>query len=205
MATAIQVLGGLLIAGGFAWMMWGGILVLKEAYKESVLWLIGCIAIPIVLAYFVVKHPDRVHAARMKMAKGLIPFVLGIALIAWLAPPTRKAAAKAQEKASPAFAAVAASVPAVVAAPAPAPKPADPAPKAGTPAPTPAPAEPAKPVARVIDQKAHDQAILTDCGTELGLYCNSVKDDARAAKACLANYSGSLLAKCKAAWRDRSP
>lgn len=189
MTTAIQVLGGLLIAGGFVWMMWGAILILKEAYKVGPLWFFGCIMIPIVLALFVVKYPERVHAARMTILKSLIPFVLGIVLIAWLAPPSGKTAAKTEEKAAPAPAAVAT------------PKPAVPAPKAGAPAPA---AEP-EPAASVIDLNLPDPAILAACKNEIGLYCNPVKDDARALKACLADYSDSLMTACKDAVQDHKP
>jgi len=191
MTTAIQVLGGLLIAGGFLWMMWGLILILKEAYKVSVLWLVGCMAMPIVMAFFVIKYPERVQAPRMVMLKGLIPLVLGIVLLVWLAPPSGKTAVKPEVKAPPA--------PVAVAAPAPAPKLVAAAPQAVAPAPV---AE--EPAPAAIDHGAPDPAILSGCRNEIGLYCDSVKHDAHALKECLSDYRDNLMAGCKTVLREKN-
>lgn len=164
-------------------MTWGVILILKEAYKDGPMWFIGSLLIPIVLALFIVKNPERVHAGRMTILKGMAPLALGLILMVAFSSKSAPAAAPA---------AVAKPAPVAV-SPKPAPVPA-PAPK-----PVATAAVPVISAAPAADPNAGYSVVAAACRNEIGLYCASARKTVKAAKACLEDYRDNLLPECKAA------
>lgn len=181
------------------WMMWGVIQILKEAYKEGPMWLIGCILIPIVLALFIVKNPERARAGRNTILKGFAPLVLGLILMVATSSKKSEAVVKPAEMAPP-----------VAAAPAPVPAPAVAPPAAGAKAvpvtkavaPAPVVAAPVAPAAPAADPNAGYPALAAACRNEIGLYCASARKSIKGVKACLEDYRDNLLPECKAALRE---
>lgn len=62
---------------GFIIMLVGGIWLLIEAFKESVLWGLGCLFIPIVSLIFVILHWDKAGKPFLIQIVGLILFAIG--------------------------------------------------------------------------------------------------------------------------------
>ena len=58
-------------------MVIGGIWVLIEAFKESILWGLGCIFIPLVSLIFVIMHWDKAGKPFLIQLVGIVLFAVG--------------------------------------------------------------------------------------------------------------------------------
>lgn len=62
---------------GFVIMLIGGLWVLIEAFKESILWGLGCLFIPIVTLVFVIMHWDKAGKPFLIQIVGMVIFAVG--------------------------------------------------------------------------------------------------------------------------------
>ena len=62
---------------GFVIMLIGGIWLLIEAFRESILWGLGCLFIPIVTLIFVIMHWDKGGKPFLIQVVGMVLFAVG--------------------------------------------------------------------------------------------------------------------------------
>ncbi|MCW8133817.1 MAG: hypothetical protein KIS92_25950 [Planctomycetota bacterium] len=70
-------MGGILVLAGGVLCLIGGLLIAIAAFKESVLWGIGCLIIPIVGLIFVITHFEESKGGLMAYVAGIIAVVAG--------------------------------------------------------------------------------------------------------------------------------
>lgn len=74
----MELVGMALIVVGAIVSLVGGIWFLIEAFKESPLWGIGCIVVPLVSLFFLILHWDRAGKPFLIQLAGAVPLIAGI-------------------------------------------------------------------------------------------------------------------------------
>jgi hypothetical protein len=77
----MDIVGMIFLGIGLIISLVGSIWFLVEAFKESVLWGLGCLFIPFVALFFLVMHWDRAGKPFLIQLAAIIPVVIGAMLI----------------------------------------------------------------------------------------------------------------------------
>lgn len=70
-------MAGILILAGFGLTFIGAIMIAIAAFKESVLWGIGCLVVPLVALIFVIMHFKESKGGLMAYAAGIAAMLAG--------------------------------------------------------------------------------------------------------------------------------
>ena len=80
-------MGGALALAGVALMIVGTVMVLRVIFRESLLWGLGSILVPVVFLLFVMTHWSEAKRGFLLLVAGIALFHLGGAMTPALTPP----------------------------------------------------------------------------------------------------------------------
>lgn len=76
----MEALGAILLVCGYIVALVGGIWFLVVAFRESILWGLGCLLVPFVGIIFLIKHWDIAGKPFLIQLAGWVPILIGVAI-----------------------------------------------------------------------------------------------------------------------------